>query len=173
MLLNLLQYRILYLRKQSIIWPQISVELDQSFFFVLRFHLTLFVLSYLYPLLTICQNLCCLSKIILSYIILFSVCMCVLNHSVMFHLFSPPCIVAHQDPLSVEFSRQEYWKGLLFPSPGGLPDPGIRPTLPALAGGFFFFTTVPPEKPSFLGTTRNSYSKELLLMLSVTFLIPV
>ena len=42
-----------------------------------------------------------------------------------------------------EFPRQEYWSGL--PSPGGLPDPGIEPTAPALAGGFF--TTEPPGKP--------------------------
>ena len=43
-------------------------------------------------------------------------------------------------PLSMGFSRQEYWSGLPFPSPGGLPDPGIEPTSlmsPALAGGFF------------------------------------
>ena len=35
------------------------------------------------------------------------------------------------------FSRQEYWSGLLFPSPEGLPDAGIEPESPALAGGFF------------------------------------
>jgi len=41
-------------------------------------------------------------------------------------------------------SRQEYWSGLPFPSPGDLPDPGIKLMSPALAGGFF--TTVPPGK---------------------------
>ena len=48
--------------------------------------------------------------------------------------------VAHQAPLSMEFSRQEYCSGLPFPSPGDLPDPGIEPaslTSPALASGFF------------------------------------
>ena len=40
--------------------------------------------------------------------------------------------VAHKAPLSVELSRQEYWSGLPFPAPGDLPDPGIRPTSPAL-----------------------------------------
>ena len=45
----------------------------------------------------------------------------------------------------IEFSRQEYWTGLPFPSPGDLPDPGIKPSSPALAGRFF--TTVPPGKP--------------------------
>ena len=39
---------------------------------------------------------------------------------------------AHQPPLSMGFSRQEYWSGLPFPSPGDLPDPGIKPRSPAL-----------------------------------------
>ena len=43
-----------------------------------------------------------------------------------------PRTVAHQAPLSMGFSRQEYWSGLLFPSPGHLPDPGIEPGSPAL-----------------------------------------
>ena len=46
-----------------------------------------------------------------------------------------------QAPLSMEFSRQEYWNVLPFPSPGDLPDPEIEPGSPALAGGFF--TTAP------------------------------
>ena len=48
--------------------------------------------------------------------------------------------VARQAPLSIGFSRQEYWSGMLFLPPGDLPDPGIKPTSlmsPALAGGFF------------------------------------
>ena len=40
--------------------------------------------------------------------------------------------VARQTPLSMEFSRQEYWTGLLFPSPVDLPEPGIKPVSPAL-----------------------------------------
>ena len=40
--------------------------------------------------------------------------------------------VAHQAPPSMEFSRQEYWSGLPFPSPEDLPDPGIEPGSPAL-----------------------------------------
>ena len=43
------------------------------------------------------------------------------------HLFATPWTVAHQAPLSMEFSQQEYWSGLPFPSAGGLPDPGIKP----------------------------------------------
>ena len=56
-----------------------------------------------------------------------------------------PCTVAHQAPLSMGFPRQEYWNGLPFPPSGDLPDPGIKPMPPSLAGGFF--TTEPPEKP--------------------------
>ena len=52
---------------------------------------------------------------------------------------------AHQAPLLMEFSGQEHWSGLPFPSPGDLPNPGIKPASPVLAGGFF--TTEPPGKP--------------------------
>ena len=60
--------------------------------------------------------------------------------------------VALQAPLSIGFSRQEYWSGLPFPTPGHLPDPGIEPSSlvsPVLAGGFF--TTEPPRSDSILG----------------------
>ena len=43
-------------------------------------------------------------------------------------LFVTPWTIARQAPLSMEFSRQEYWGGLPFPSPGDLPNPGIEPT---------------------------------------------
>ena len=49
-----------------------------------------------------------------------------------------------QAPLSLGFSRQEHWSGLPFSTPGDLPDLGIKPVSPALAGGFF--TTEPPGK---------------------------
>ena len=52
-------------------------------------------------------------------------------------LFAAPCTVARQASLSMEFSRQEYWSGLPFPSPQGLPNPGIKMVSlasPALAG---------------------------------------
>ena len=52
-----------------------------------------------------------------------------------------------QAPLSMEFSRQEYWSALPFPSPGDLPDPGIKPTSPALVVAFF--TTETPENHSY------------------------
>ena len=59
--------------------------------------------------------------------------------------FVTPWIVAHQAPLSMGFPRQEYWSELPFPSPRDLPNPGIKPGSPALAGGFF--TTELPGNP--------------------------
>ena len=55
-------------------------------------------------------------------------------------LFASLWTIVHQAPLSMGFSRQEYWSGLPCPPPGDLPDPGIEPTSPmspVLAGGFF------------------------------------
>ena len=57
--------------------------------------------------------------------------------------FVTPMDVAHKAPLSVGFSRQEYWSGLPFSSLGDLPNPGIESTSPALAG---LFTTEPSGK---------------------------
>ena len=62
-------------------------------------------------------------------------------------LFAIPWTVAYQAPLSIEFSKQDYWNRLPFPPLENLPNPGIKPkflTSPALAGGFF--TTSPPGK---------------------------
>ena len=64
---------------------------------------------------------------------------------------SEPRAVAHQTPLSMEFSRQEYWSRLPFNSPRNLSDPGIKlvsPASSALAGGFF--TTESPGKPEII-----------------------
>ena len=47
-------------------------------------------------------------------------------------LFANTWTVAHRAPPSMRISRQEYWSGLPFPSPGNLPDPGIEPGCPAL-----------------------------------------
>ena len=56
-----------------------------------------------------------------------------------------PWTVACQAPLSMGFSRQEYWSGLPFPSPGDLPDPGIEPRSPALQADAL--PSEPPGKP--------------------------
>ena len=58
-----------------------------------------------------------------------------------------PWTVAHQAPLSMNFSRQGYWSGLPFPFPGDLPDPGIEPGSPALQAD-----SLPTELP---GKPRN------------------
>ena len=60
-------------------------------------------------------------------------------------LFETPWTVAHQAPLSIEFSRQEYWSGLPFPSLWDLPNPGIEPRSPALQADSF--PSEPPGKP--------------------------
>ena len=76
------------------------------------------------------------------------VCVSAYGHSVVFDSLWTPWTVAGQAPLSIGFSRPEYWHGLPIPSPGDLPDRGIEPGspgFPALAGGFF--TTATPGKP--------------------------
>jgi len=73
-------------------------------------------------------------------------------------LFVTPWTVACQAPLSVGFSRQEYWSGLPFPPPGDLPNPGIEPispVSPALAGGFF--------------TTSATWEAHVCVLTSCTF----
>ena len=68
-------------------------------------------------------------------------------------LFATPWTVAHQAPLSMGFSGQEYWSGLPFPSPGDLPNPGIEPGSPALQADAL--SSEPP------GNQDNSYEKRL------------
>ena len=62
--------------------------------------------------------------------------------------FVTPWTVACQVPLSMEFSRQEDWSRLPFSSPRDLPDSGIKPAFPAIAGGFF--TTEAPGQPIYV-----------------------
>ena len=61
-------------------------------------------------------------------------------------LFAIPWTIAYQAPLYTGFSRQEYWSGLPFPSPGDLPDPGINPRSPAFQA--HALTSEPPGKPN-------------------------
>ena len=69
---------------------------------------------------------------------------CMLSHV---RFFVTPWAAAHQAPVSMQFSRQEYWSGLLFLSPRILPNPGIEPTSPVSpASTGEFFTSVPPVK---------------------------
>ena len=83
-----------------------------------------------------------------------------LGHFICVRLCATPWAVAHQAPLSMGFSRQEYQSGLPCPLPEDLPNPGIEPASlmsPALAGGFF--TTELPEKPLYgRETSKHSFS---------------
>ena len=92
------------------------------------------------------QDIC--SQFAMCYIQELRICAQLLSHV---QLFATPWTVACQAPLPMEFSRQEYWSGLPFPTPRDLPDPRIKLisfVSSALAGGFF--TTVPPGKPQSL-----------------------
>ena len=80
------------------------------------------------------------------------VCVCVRVHTQLW-TESIPWTAARQAPLSMGFSRLEGWSGLPFPSPGDIPDPGIKPVSPTLAGGFF--TAEPPGKPNDVFNTFN------------------
>ena len=73
--------------------------------------------------------------------------MCVVVHMQLYPTLGDPMDFACQTPLSMRFSRQEYWSGLPFPTPRDLPDLEIKPASlesPALAGEFS--TTDPPGK---------------------------
>ena len=74
--------------------------------------------------------------------------------------FMTPWTVTQKAPLSMGFSRQEYSSESPFPSPGDLPDPGIKTSSPALVGGFF--TTEPPREPSRLITSSLFFFKIVL-----------
>ena len=63
--------------------------------------------------------------------------------------------LAHQAPLSKEFSRQEYWSGLPFPSPGDLPSPGIKPRSPSLQADSL--PSEPPRKPDSMNRQIYNY----------------
>ena len=68
-------------------------------------------------------------------------------------VFATPWTIACQAPPSMGFSRQEYWSGLLFPSPGDLPDPGIEPRSPALQADYL------PAESSFTSVQFSSVSQ--------------
>ena len=71
-------------------------------------------------------------------------------------LFVTPWTVVHQAPLSMEFSKQEYWSGFPCPSPGDLPDPGMKPGSPELWADFL------PSEPPGLLTCLQSFQHLIL-----------
>ena len=88
-----------------------------------------------------------------------------LSHFSHVQLFVTPWTVAHQAPLSMRFSRQEYWSGLPFPSPGDLPNPGINTASPAWAGGLFIIRATWEDRylVSF-GAFAHEYTGELQVL---------
>ena len=88
-------------------------------------------------------------------------------------LFVTPWAVDCQAPLSMEFSRQEYWSGLPFPSPGDLPNPGIKPRSPTLQADSL--PSVPPGKPinavTYVFTKWQSLGEVLRLSKKIYFQI--
>ena len=75
-------------------------------------------------------------------------------------LFATPWTVAHQAPPSMAFSKQEYWSGLPFSSPGDLPDPGIKPGSPELQVDSL--PSEPPEKPNISAQCLSKAREECL-----------
>ena len=83
-----------------------------------------------------------------------------------------PWTIAHQAPLSMGFSRQEYWSGLPCPSPGHLPYPGIKPeSLMSPALQVDSFPAEPPRKPSWFLLFRNCQPRNLDLSCSVADIV--
>ena len=83
-------------------------------------------------------------------------------------IFENPWTIAHQTPLSMRLSRQEYWSGMPFTSPGDLPYSGTEPespVSPALAGRFF--TTEPSGKPHYKIKSRLKLKKKSRKVLEV------
>jgi len=80
-------------------------------------------------------------------------------------LFATPWTVAYQASLSMGFSRQEYWSGLPFPSPGDLPDPGIEPGSPTLEADTL--TSEPPGKPTLIAAVPLGYTPLVIFAMSL------
>ena len=81
-------------------------------------------------------------------------------------LFAPPWTVAHQAPLSMKYSTQDYWSELPFPSSGDLPNPGIDPESPALKDDSF--PSEPPGSPAMQGSGVWSLGWENILEQDMT-----
>ena len=119
----------IYNKKFKVIFPK-SSRLERFILFLMSYGFSFFFLS--------------LSKDAANFYICYSISWRSLSMYIKKHLkaavFTTLWTVAHQASLSMGFSRQEYWCGLLCPPPGNLPNPGIKPaplTSPALAGRFF------------------------------------
>ena len=105
-------------------------------------------ISFLSPICSHLQSMEWLHQVmtLLSIDAIMYLCACMFSH---IRLFVIPWNVSRQVPLSMGFSRQEYWSGLPFPPPEDLPNPRIKPVSPGSpASSSTFFTTAPPGKPT-------------------------
>ena len=103
---------------------------------------------------------------LLHFITCVCVCVCVCMHTHLLshvQLFATIWTVAHQAPLSVGFPRQEYWRGLPFPSPGDLPNTGIQPMSPAFAKQILYHCTT-REAPSLYAWVAVKYIHAYIYM---------
>ena len=98
-------------------------------------------------------------------------CVCMLSHFSRVRLFATPWTIAHQPPLSMEFSRQEYWSGFPCPPPSGdLPNPQIEPAClmsPTLAGGFFITSAIQEARVTW--EAPNDHWRQKITMTSYSF----
>ena len=127
--LKLSGYDNIILKVISIEWPQFT-NLNILFWILWQF---IILTSFTYCFFWLDDN----------FFVFPQICVCWLLSHVW--LFATPWTVASQDPLSMEFSRQEYCSGLPFPSSGNLPNPGIEPRSPALQAD-----SLPSQLHSFL-----------------------
>ena len=97
---------------------------------------------YFWPFIYLCP---CLSVVIFFALSLLCTCACMLSRFSCVQLFATLWTVAHQAPMSMGFSRQEYWNGLPCPPPGDLSNPGTKPASPTLQVDSL--PTEPPGKP--------------------------
>ena len=136
-----MQFYIIFLKLLNISW-EISLQL---FLTSTPFVFTASVKQFVFGDIKIWSILHkCIPLLIKSYCINYGYIYCAQSLSRVWP-FVTPWTVAHQAPLSMGFSRQEYQSGLPFPPPGDLLDPGIEPVSPVLAGRFF--TTELSRKP--------------------------
>ena len=113
---------LLIFSKNQLLWLWILFFSSELFISVLISRVAFCLIDFSFPCVCVC------------------VCMCVCARTQLLSrvwLFGTPWTVAHQAPLSMAFSKQEYWRGLPFPTPGGLPDPWFLRVLPGLVFSTF------------------------------------
>ena len=122
----------------GVIWPRLAILWNWD---LGNKHRTMTILQLLLLLRRVCvcvrAHVCVRARVCVRTQARMSTRALLLSHV---QIFAAPWTVAYQAPLSVGFSRQEYWSGLPFPTPGNLPNKGIECSslaLPSLAGGFF------------------------------------